>query len=175
MERSHQVNLSVVEEKTKKTDESVRIDLWAWATRLYKSRTLAAAACKKSQLLVNGQRCRASRRLRLGDEVSVRQGLLTRTFEVTELLHRRVSAKVVDRFRRDLTPPEEYARVAELNRLHRESVPFRESGTGRPTKRERRELEEFEEHLASELPSSEPTFDEFVKAFNHRPSSFPKK
>lgn len=142
--------------------ESVRLDLWAWSVRLYKTRTLAAAACKKSQLLVNGQRCRAARQVRIGDEIRVRQGLLERVLEVRGLLTRRVAAKEVADYLADLTPEDEIARVAELERAARESTPQREVGTGRPTKRERRELEGLAES------SPEPSFEEFVRAFVKR-------
>jgi ribosome-associated heat shock protein Hsp15 len=146
-------------------EDSVRLDLWAWSVRLYKTRTLAAAACKKSQLLVNGQRCRASRQVRVGDEVRVRQGLLERILEVKAILRRRVSAKEVEAFLIDLTPAEEYARVAELERGAREGAPIpRETGTGRPTKRDRRDLDE----MSGGEPAPEPTFEDFVRAFVRR-------
>ncbi len=144
---------------------SVRLDLWAWSVRLYRTRALAAAACQRSQLLVNGQRCRAARPVRVGDEVRVRQGPLERTLEVTGLLRRRVGPKEVGGYLRDLTPPEEYARVAAQEREARAAGPIRKSGAGRPTKRERRELE----GLAEEEPGeSSPDFEDFVKAVLRR-------
>ena len=164
--RSDGVNLSLVEGEAANPEESERIDLWAWAVRLYKTRTLAAAACKKSHLLVNGQRCRAARQIRVGDEIRLRQGLLNRTLEVRAVLRRRVSAKEVDTYLRDLTPPEEYARVAGLKSAARESGPQRESGTGRPTKRDRRDLEGLAEPEPE--PGPEPSFEDFVKAFVRR-------
>jgi len=144
--------------------ESVRIDLWAWSVRLFKSRNAAAAACKKNQLLINGQRCRAAKLVRVGDEISIREGLLTRIFQVKGILKRRVGAKEVSSFLADLTPAEEYERVAALEKAARESTPVRESGTGRPTKRDRRELEE----IGGSAGTEEPTFEEFVKAFLKR-------
>jgi len=158
------VTLDPVEGIPANPEESERLDLWAWAVRLYKSRTLAAAACKKSQILVNGKRCRAARQIRVGDQIRLRQGLLTRTLEVKAILRRRISAKEIDTYLVDLTPPEEYARVAEIERAARESGPMRESGTGRPTKRDRRDLE----GLAAPEPAPEPTFEEFVQSFVRR-------
>lgn len=143
--------------------ESVRIDQWAWSVRLYKTRPLAAAACKRGRLLVNGQRCRASRRVRPGDEIRMRQGMLERILLVKTSLRHRVGPKSVAEHLLDLTPPEEYARVAELERTARESTPLRDSGAGRPTKRERRELEEW----SAEGP--EPSFEDFAKAFRRHP------
>jgi len=156
--------LEIVEGAPVNSGESVRIDLWAWSVRLFKSRNAAAAACKKSQLLINGQRCRAAKLVRVGDEVSIREGLLTRIFQVKGILKRRVGAKEVSAFLADLTPAEEYERVAALEKAARESTPVRESGTGRPTKRDRRELEE----IGSSGSVEEPTFEEFVKAFLKR-------
>lgn len=119
----------------------MRVDLWAWSVRLFKTRSLAATACENARVLVNGSRCRASRAVRIGDEVRIRQGLLERTVEVCGLLRRRVAAKEVGDYLRDVTPPEEYERVAELRRAARTSAPKRDRGLGRPTKRDRRELD----------------------------------
>lgn len=120
--------------------ETIRIDLWAWSVRLYKTRSLAATACRKSQLLVNGQRCRAAKPVRVGDRVQVRGEGLTRVYEITGLQRRRVGAKEVPRFLIDHTPPEAIALAAE-NHAAAPPPPQRESGTGRPTKRERREID----------------------------------
>lgn len=157
-------NLWAVEGASEISGETVRVDLWTWSVRLYKTRHAAAAACKKHQLLINGQRCRAAKLVRVGDEIRVRQGLLTRIFEVRGILKRRVGAKEVSLYLIDLTPAEEYERVAALEKAARESTPQRDSGMGRPTKRDRRELEEMDHSVSSE----EPTFDEFVKAFLKR-------
>jgi ribosome-associated heat shock protein Hsp15 len=153
-----------VEGAADSSKEGIRVDLWTWSVRLYKSRSQAAAACKKGHLLVNGQRCRAAKLVRTGDEVQVRQGILTKTLQVQAILKRRVGAKEVANYLTDLTPAEEYARVAEIERDAREATPQRESGTGRPTKRDRRDLEEF--HDGGSGP--EPTFEEFVKAFTKK-------
>jgi ribosome-associated heat shock protein Hsp15 len=137
----------VSEKSPPNSDESVRVDLWAWSVRLFKSRSLAGSACRNAKLLVNDQRCRASRPVRVGDVVTVRQGELQRTLEVAGLLRRRVGAAEVGAFLRDLTPSEEYERVAELARLARESRPWRDRGLGRPTKRDRREVDSLRESV----------------------------
>lgn len=155
-----------MEGESKQSLESVRVDLWAWAVRLYKTREQAGAACKKAQLLVNGQRCRAARPVRVGDEIRLRQGLLVRTLGVKALLRRRVGAKEVPTYLVDLTPPEEYERVAAIERETRESVPHREAGSGRPTKRDRREIDELDPGDGfGEEAIEAPSFEEFVKAF----------
>ncbi len=156
-----------MEEPSPPPGEKARVDLWAWSVRLYKTRSAAAAACKKNQLLVNGRRCRAAKLVRVGDEIQIRQGLLTRIFEVRGILKRRVGAKEVPAYLSDLTPPEEYARVAALEKAARESTPRREPGTGRPTKRDRRELEEIGGAGTADVAdvAEDPGFDEFVEAF----------
>lgn len=144
--------------------DGVRVDIWTWAVRLYKTRALSGAACKKEQVLVNGQRCRPSRQVRVGDVIEVKKGLLVKTVEVRALLIKRVGAKRVEEFLIDRTPPEVYEAAVEAIRLARESTPQRDAGTGRPTKRERRSLDELmidsEEDMAN--------FEEFVKSFTRK-------
>jgi len=159
-----------VEGETNQAIESVRVDLWAWSVRLFKTRAQAGAACRKAQILVNGQRCRAARAVRIGDEIRVRQGLLVRVLEVTALLRRRVGAGEVNAYLLDRTPPEEIERVAALERERRAGSPCREEGSGRPTKRERRELDGIGAQSLPEPPEPEsPSFAEFVEAFLKRP------
>jgi ribosome-associated heat shock protein Hsp15 len=105
----------------------------------------------------------------VGDVIEIRRGPLTRTIEVKVLLTKRVGAKRVEEFLVDLTPPEEYEAAAQAARQDRESGPQRERGSGRPTKRERRELRGL---LDKELQEGEAeggeSFEDFVKAFLRR-------
>jgi len=144
---------------------SARVDAWAWAVRLFKTRSLAGAACRKEQLLVNGSRCRPSRQIRVGDEISVRQGFLLRRLEVVGLVTKRVGAREVPGFLLDRTPAEEVAAAEALSRQTRVETPQRDSGAGRPTKRERRDLEDLMEDASEE----EADFKAFVKALTRRP------
>ncbi|MBL9139318.1 MAG: RNA-binding S4 domain-containing protein [Verrucomicrobiales bacterium] len=118
--------------------EKLRIDKWLWAVRVYKTRTLAASACRAGQVRVNGEPAKASREVHPGDLIVARTEALTRTIRVTGLVAQRINAARVPEFLEDLTPPEE---------LHkpRESAVFtagwRPSGTGRPTKRDRRQMD----------------------------------
>lgn len=153
-----------VTEEAQQQEESVRVDVWTWAVRVFKTRTLAGAACKREHVLVNGQRCRPARQVRIGDVIEVKRGILTRTLEVKALLTKRVGAKRVEEFLIDRTPPEIYEAAAEAFRQARESTPQREAGSGRPTKRERRDLDQLMEETAEEFES----FEEFVKSFTKR-------
>ncbi len=121
---------------------SVRLDVWLWAVRLFKTRNLSAEACRNGRVQCNGQRLeKPGRRVRVGDVLSVEQGPLVRTLKVRAVLDRRVGAKLVEDYCEDLTPEEAYTKAAEIRRREKEGEVVRESGTGRPTKRERRELE----------------------------------
>jgi len=119
------------------TSQSVRIDKWLWAVRLYKSRSLAAAACNAGHVKIGGNAVKPSRDVRVNEEIAVFAGQVHRTVKVLGLLDQRVGAKRVSQFLEDLTPPEEYARAREEARRR---IP---TGFGRPTKKQRRQLERF--------------------------------
>lgn len=123
-------------------DDSARVDVWLWSVRLFKSRTLAGEACKKGRVEVNGQRVKPARQVREGDEIMVKKGPLVRTVAVRETLTRRVGAKEVPTYLEDRTPEEAWEKAAEIRRRNREGIPDREEGSGRPTKKDRRDLEE---------------------------------
>ena len=152
------------EKPTDQEEQSVRVDVWTWAVRLFKTRALSGAACKKEQVLVNGQRCRPSRQVRVGDVLEVRRGLLTKTVEVKAVLTKRVGAKLVEEYLIDRTPEEVYEAAAEAIRLSREVTPQREAGAGRPTKRERRSLDQLMEDSEEDMAC----FEEFVKSFTRK-------
>ena len=117
--------------------ESVRIDKWLWAVRLYKSRSLAAEACHAGHVKIGGNSVKASRDVRTGEQISVFTGQIRRTVKVLGLLDRRVGGKIVRQFLEDLTPPEEYARARDQT-----GVRF-PKGFGRPTKKQRRQWARF--------------------------------
>ena len=119
------------------TSESVRVDKWLWAVRLYKSRSLAAQACHAGHVKIGGNTVKASREVRAGEQITVFAGRVLRTVKVLTLLDQRVGAKLVSQFLEDLTPPEEYARARE-----EAGVRF-PTGFGRPTKKQRRQMERF--------------------------------
>jgi ribosome-associated heat shock protein Hsp15 len=118
--------------------EAVRVDKWLWCVRLYKSRTLAASACEAGKVRIGGQPVKPSRCVKSGDTITALAGGITRTVRVVQPLEQRVGAPRVPEFMEDLTSPEEFQKP-------REPVESgaRPSGSGRPTKRDRRILQRF--------------------------------
>ncbi len=121
-------------------DEPIRIDKYLWAVRLYKTRSLATEACRCGHVRLGGQPVKASHEIKVGEvyEVSIEQ--LHKVIEVTQLLGNRVGAKLVENYMTDRTPQEEYERIQIVRQYAFEK---RDRGAGRPTKRERRDIEEF--------------------------------
>jgi ribosome-associated heat shock protein Hsp15 len=121
--------------------ESVRIDKWLWAVRIFKTRSLATEFCKNGRVLIGGESVKASRMVRIGDHIVVKRPPLTLTYQVTGLIEKRVSAVEAAANVTNLTPQEE------IDRLHqiRESAFYsRERGSGRPTKKDRREFDKLD-------------------------------
>jgi ribosome-associated heat shock protein Hsp15 len=120
----------------------MRLDQWLWAVRVYKTRTRAADAIKGGHVKVGGVTVKPAHEVKPEQEIVARVGALTRTLRVVGVPLSRVSAKGVPEFADDLTPPEEYERVREIaSQAH---IGFRPRGEGRPTKRDRRRLEEWD-------------------------------
>jgi ribosome-associated heat shock protein Hsp15 len=116
----------------------VRIDKFLWAVRLYKTRTAAAEACRGGHVVIDQQNAKPARPVRVGDVIRARTGLLMRTVKVTGLADRRVGPKLVGNFLEDQTPASEYLKAEEARAA---AGPVRPKGLGRPTKKDRRELE----------------------------------
>ena len=116
------------------SDSPVRIDAWLWAVRQYKTRSAATAACRAGHVRVNGERAKAAQSVRPGDEVRVRIDGFDRMLVVRQTLVKRVSAAVAATAVEDRTPPRPQREASPI-------VPVRDRGAGRPTKRERRDLE----------------------------------
>lgn len=117
-----------------------RIDKWLWASRIFKTRTIAAEACKKGRITINSSQVKASRMIKPGDIIEVRKPPITYSFKVLQAIEKRVGAKLVKDILEDVTPPEQYE-ILELSRIS--GFVDRAKGTGRPTKKERRELDNF--------------------------------
>lgn len=117
-----------------------RLDKWLWAARIYKTRTLAADACKNGRVSINGAQAKPSRTVKAGDEVSVRKSPVTYTFRVKQAIEKRVGAKLLPDVLENITAPEQYE-LLEMSRIS--GFVDRARGTGRPTKKDRRALDDF--------------------------------
>lgn len=117
-----------------------RIDKWLWAARIFKTRSMAAAACKKGQVSIKGSQIKPSRMIKEGDVIEVRKSPVTFSFRVKQAIEKRVGAKLVPEILENVTPPEQYE-ILEMSKIS--GFVDRARGTGRPTKKDRRSLEEF--------------------------------
>ena len=130
----------------------VRIDKWLWAVRVFKTRSLATDACKMNRVSINGQLTKPSRLVKEGDVISVRKPPIEYSFKVLRVLNNRVGAKLVPEYMENVTPKEQYD-ILELQRLSR--FVDRAKGLGRPTKKDRRDMESFIE----DMPAGMELFD----------------
>lgn len=120
--------------------DEVRIDKWLWAVRIFKTRTIAAEACKKGRVLIDNVSVKPSRNIRTGEIIQVRKPPVTYSFRVLAPVDKRMGAKMVPQFMENVTPPDQYE-LLELNKIS--GFVDRQRGTGRPTKKERRDLDQF--------------------------------
>ena len=129
--------------------EETRIDKWLWAVRIFKTRTVATEAVKKGRVMIDNVVIKPSRNVHAGDIIQVKKPPVTYSFKVLDLADKRMGAKLVPQFMENITPAEQYE-ILELNKIS--GFVDRQRGTGRPTKKERRDLEGFTETM---------DFDEF--------------
>ncbi len=122
--------------------EEVRVDKWLWAVRLFKTRTLAVEACKKGKIYIDNQCIKPSRHIKKGDVIQVKRNPVVFSFKVLQLSENRMNAKLVPDFMENVTTADQLE-LFELGKLNAKLG--RERGTGRPTKKERRELDNFTE------------------------------
>lgn len=117
----------------------VRIDKWLWAVRIFKTRSLASEACKKGRVIINDEDAKPSKTIKTGDIIDVRKPPVYYKYKVNQLSEKRMGAKLVDDFYEDITPQ------GEIDKLLNKKKGFfsGEKGEGRPTKRNRRKLDEF--------------------------------
>ncbi len=118
----------------------MRIDKFLWCVRYYKTRNMVTEACRKNHVTVNGIVAKASKEVFPGDKITFRKDQITHIVSVLDIPANRVGAKLVDIYRKDETPAESYAHL-ELLKLSKEH--YRKTGEGRPTKKDRRDLEEY--------------------------------
>ena len=118
----------------------IRIDKWLWAVRLYKTRSLASEACKKGKVLVQNVQVKPSRVVKVGDIIQIKRNPVLYSFRVLALAQNRMNAKLVPEFMENVTTPDQLELI-ELGKIA--SQTGRARGAGRPTKKERRDMEDF--------------------------------
>lgn len=119
---------------------TIRIDKWMWAVRLYKTRSIAAEACKKGDVSIDGVTAKPSREIKTGDVLHIKRGPVTYHYKVLDITGKRMGAKLVPDFMKDVTPPENLE-ILEMQKYMQWSE--RDRGTGRPTKKDRRDMDKF--------------------------------
>lgn len=123
-------------------EKQIRIDKFLWSVRLYKTRSIASDECRKGRILINHIQVKPSRVIYKNEIVTVKKPPVIFTYRIIEPVDNRMSAKLVERYLEDLTPEEEKSK---LNIRHVPSGIYREKGTGRPTKKERRLIDRLSE------------------------------
>lgn len=117
-----------------------RLDKWLWAARIFKTRTLASDACRNNRITINGVSAKPSRPVKVGDEIGVKKSPIVYTFRVKQAIEKRVGAKLLPEVYENITAPEQYE-LLEMSKIS--GFVNRAKGTGRPTKKDRREMEDF--------------------------------
>ena len=121
-------------------NNEARIDKWLWAARIFKTRSIAADACKNGRVTIQGVNAKPSRPVKVGEVVAVRKPPVTYSFKVLKAIEMRVGAKLLPEIYENVTTPDQYE-LLETNRIS--GFVDRARGTGRPTKKERRSLDAF--------------------------------
>jgi ribosome-associated heat shock protein Hsp15 len=121
-------------------ENGVRIDKWLYAVRIYKTRSIATEECRKGRISISGITVKPSRDVRVGDILELKKAPVTYKFKVLQLAEKRMSAKLVPDFVEDLTPKEQFD-LLEMQKYMQWNG--RERGAGRPTKKDRRDIDDF--------------------------------
>ena len=138
--------------------ETARIDKWLWASRIFKTRSIAADACKNGRVVVNNANVKPSRPLKVGEVVHVRKPPITYSFRVLKCIEQRVGAKLVPEIYENVTGPKQYE-LLEMSRIS--GFIDRQRGTGRPTKKDRRAMDAFTDPALFGFGIDEDDEDEF--------------
>ena len=118
----------------------IRIDKWLWAVRIFKTRAISTDACNSGKVKIEGKSIKPSRAIKLNDTISVQKGIVKFIYEVTGLIEKRVSAKIASENVKDLTSEKEKFKMKAASA---QTVAMREKGMGRPTKKDRRDIEKL--------------------------------
>lgn len=125
--------------------EKVRLDKWLWSVRIFKSRTLATDACKIGKVKINNNNAKPSYMLQRGEIIHVKKNGFNYTYKVIDLIDKRVGAKIAEPCYENLTPEEELLKYQDWFLNHSKSFEQRDKGEGRPTKRDRRDIDKFKD------------------------------
>ncbi|MEN8187027.1 MAG: S4 domain-containing protein [Bacteroidota bacterium] len=120
----------------------MRIDKYLWCTRYFKTRSIATEACKKGHIKIDGANVKPSKDVYGGEKVTVRKNQISYQLLVLDIPQNRVGAKIVDLYRKDITPEEAFENQ-DLLKYSKDY--YRKKGTGRPTKKDRRDIEGYKE------------------------------
>lgn len=126
----------------------MRIDKYLWCIRLFKTRSMAATACKKGQVKINGISQKPSKEVYGNEEIVIRKNQINYKIIVLEIPDNRVGAKLVDLYRKDITPKEEFEKT-ELLKFAKSH--YRKKGIGRPTKKDRRDIENYTDYKEEDI------------------------
>ncbi len=129
-----------MEEKKLKFQESARLDKWLWAARIFKTRSIAADACKNGRVTVKGANAKPSRTVKVGETIDVKKPPIVYSFKIINAIETRVGAKLIPQVYENVTSPKQYE-LLEMSRIS--GFVDRARGTGRPTKKERRAMDSF--------------------------------
>lgn len=130
-----------------------RIDKWLWASRIFKTRSIASEACKKGRISINGMQVKPARMIKPGEVIQVKKPPVTYSFKVLQAIEKRIGAKLVPEVLENVTTPDQYE-LLEMSKIS--GFVDRARGTGRPTKKDRRSMDEF---VDPEFVSDDDDFD----------------
>lgn len=130
-----------------------RIDKWLWASRIFKTRSIASEACKKGRISINGMQVKPARMIKPGEVIQVKKPPVTYSFKVLQAIEKRIGAKLVPEVLENVTTPDQYE-LLEMSKIS--GFVDRARGTGRPTKKDRRSMDEF---VDPEFISDDDDFD----------------
>lgn len=130
----------------------MRIDKYLWTVRYFKTRSIATEACKKGHIKINGTSVKPSKDVYIGEKITVRKKQINYQIEVLDIPKNRMGAKLVDLYRKDTTPKEEFD-AQELLKYSKDY--YRKKGVGRPTKKDRRDLEGYHDDHAIDEEENE--------------------
>ena len=121
-----------------------RIDKWLWAVRIYKTRAQATEACSGGKVKINNIKVKASRKIKIGETIYIRKGIINYIYTVLKIAEKRMSAKLISNFSQNLTPENEMSKLTFANK---QPILKRDKGQGRPTKKDRRLLDKYRREI----------------------------